>query len=58
MALSRQKKSERVPPDEIGQIGSPDTPKDYFTREEVERMSQEEVSKNLDIINKSQPKWK
>lgn len=57
-ALNRQKKSERVPPDEIGQVGSPDTPKDYFTRDEVERMSQEEVSKNLDIINKSQPKWK
>ncbi len=32
--------------------------KDYFSRAEVEKMSAEEVSKNLEIIKKSMKKWK
>lgn len=31
---------------------------DYFTREEVEKMSREEVRKNLSIIEKSMKKWR
>ena len=32
--------------------------KDYFSRAEVERMSPDEVTKNLEIIKKSMKKWK
>lgn len=44
-------------PPEIGKV-KPYTPaKDYYTREEVEAMSQEEVSRNYDAIRESMTKW-
>ena len=32
--------------------------KDYFTPAEVDRMSEEEIEKNLENIKKSMKKWK
>jgi hypothetical protein len=58
IAVEREKASKRTLPEEIGQVNSPSTEKDYFTREEVENMSEEEVMRNLDKINKSSEKWK
>lgn len=42
-----------------GSLSSTNTPEDgYFTREQVLKMSQDEVEKNLDKIRASMPKWK
>lgn len=42
-----------------GALSSPNTPDNsYYTREQVQNMSQEEVSKNLDKIRASMRKWK
>lgn len=46
-----------VAPAEVGKVNQSAAPKDYFTREEVQGMSQEEVHKNYDIIRKSMSKW-
>lgn len=46
-----------VAPPEVGKVNQSEAPKDYFTREEVQGMSQEEVHKNYDIIRKSMSKW-
>lgn len=43
----------------MGDINSTETKeKDYFTREEVEKMSQEDVRKNFEKIRLSQSKWR
>ena len=42
-----------------GSLSSPDMEEgDFFTREDVKKMSQAEVHKNWDKILKSQKKWK
>ena len=47
-----------VPPEPVGKVNAEPAPKDYFTREEVESMSQAEVSKNFDAIRRSMSQWK
>lgn len=45
-------------PPVVGAVSTNTKPEtDYFTREEVAAMSQEEVSKNFDLIRKSMTKW-
>lgn len=45
-------------PPVVGAVATSTKPEtDYFTREEVAAMSQEEVSKNFDLIRKSMTKW-
>jgi hypothetical protein len=45
-------------PPVVGAVATNTKPEtDYFTREEVAAMSQEEVSKNFDLIRKSMTKW-
>ena len=46
-----------TPPAEVGKVNQSEAPKDYFTKEEVEAMTQEEVHKNYDTIRKSMSKW-
>lgn len=42
-----------------GSLTSPETSdNDFFTREQVAKMSQEEVHKNFDKIRKSMTQWK
>lgn len=45
------------PPEEVGKVNQSSAPKDYYTREEVQAMSQEEVHKNYDTIRKSMSRW-
>lgn len=44
-------------PPEIGKVKPYTAAKDYYTKEEVESMSQEEVSQNYDAIRQSMTKW-
>lgn len=46
-----------TPPAEVGKVNQSSAPKDYFTKEEVQAMTQDEVHKNYDIIRKSMSKW-
>ena len=46
-----------TPPTEVGKVNQSEVPKDYFTKEEVQAMTQEEVHKNYDVIRKSMSKW-
>lgn len=45
------------PPAEIGKVNQSSGPKDFYTKEEVESMTQEEVHKNYDAIRKSMSQW-
>ena len=44
-------------PEPVGQVNQSPAEKDFFTREEVEAMSKEQVSKNYDAIRRSMTKW-
>lgn len=46
-----------VAPEEVGAVNQSTGPKDFYTREEVKAMSQEEVHKNYDVIRKSMSQW-
>ena len=46
------------PPKSMGKAKTAPPEKDFFTKEEVEAMSQSEVSKNYDKIRKSMGRWK
>lgn len=46
------------PPKSMGKAKTAPPEKDFFTKEEVETMSQSEVSKNYDKIRKSMGRWK
>lgn len=52
-----KQKTSSTPPAEIGKINQSETEKDFFTKEEVEAMSEDEIKKNLRKIEKSQAKW-
>ena len=57
-AMQAKKAAEQTkPPKEVGQVNQSTAPKEYYTREEVQGMSQEEVSKNYDAIRKSMSQW-
>lgn len=45
------------PPEEVGKVNQSSEPKDYFSKEEVEGMSHDEVKKNYDAIRKSMSRW-
>ncbi len=51
--LKAQKPGQGVPSEKP----VPKKGKDFYTREEVERMTKEEISQNLDAINSSMSKW-
>lgn len=58
-AIRRKRNAGRKQPPSMGAVATGgNEPKDYFTKEEVQRMSQAEVKKNLDVINKSMKRWK
>lgn len=44
-------------PEPVGEVNQSSAPKDYFTKEEVESMTQEQVKKNYDAIRRSMSKW-
>lgn len=46
-----------TPPAEVGKVNQSEGPKDYYSKEEVEGMSQAEVRKNYDAIRKSMMQW-
>lgn len=50
-------KTTPTPPAEIGKINESSVQKDFYTKEEVEAMTAEEVEKNLPKIEQSMKKW-
>lgn len=44
-------------PEPVGRVEDSGDTKDYFTREEVEAMSKDDVHKNYDAIRRSMTKW-
>lgn len=52
-----QEKTKIVPPRSIGKLEPDKVDSDFYTREEVQAMSREEVSKNYAAIRKSMQKW-
>lgn len=44
-------------PDVIGKVNRSPAPKDFYTEAEVDAMSDDDIRKNLDIIQKSMSKW-
>lgn len=46
-----------TPPAEVGKVNQSEGEKDYYTREEVQGMSQAEVHKHYDAIRKSMSQW-
>ena len=59
VAYNAIKASKPQAPPTMGDINSTEAKeKDYFTREDVEKMTQEEVRKNFDKIRLSQSKWR
>ncbi len=54
----KQDKTSYKPPEEVGSLSQGKGQKDFYTFEEVENMTEEEINKNYDVIMKSQAKWK
>lgn len=54
---AKQNAEKATPPEEVGQVNQSSAPKDFYTREEVQGMSQEEVHKHYDAIRKSMSQW-
>ena len=50
-------KTTPTPPAEIGKLNESSVQKDFYTKEEVEAMTAEEVEKNLPKIEQSMKKW-
>lgn len=55
---AKEAKTKVNPPKPIGKVESAPTDSDFFSREEVEAMSDEEIDKNFTAIKKSMSKWK
>lgn len=53
-----EEKTTPTPPAEIGKVNQSSVEKDFYTKEEVEAMTAEEVEKNLQKIEVSMKKWK
>lgn len=53
-----EEKTTPTPPAEIGKVNQSSVEKDFYTKEEVEAMTAEEVEKNLQKIEISMKKWK
>lgn len=53
-----EEKTTPTPPAEIGKVNQSSVEKDFYTKEEVEAMTAEEVEKNLPKIEVSMKKWK
>ena len=56
-AKAEQEHNKVVPPKPPGKIGVTEHEKEYFTKEEVQKMSPAEIEKNYDKIRASQMKW-
>lgn len=54
---SKKEREHRTAPEEVGNVNTAPKEKDFFTKQEVENMSQEQVHKNYEIIRKSMAKW-
>lgn len=55
---AKEAKTKVNPPKPIGKVESAPVDSDYYSKEEVDAMSQEEIEKNYDAIMKSMKKWK
>ena len=56
-AQAKKAKEKITPPEPPGKVNSAPAEKDYYSKDEVANMSQEEVSKNYDKIRASMSKW-
>lgn len=56
-AKTRMEKEQRNPPKEIGAVNKTPAEKDFYSKTEVEAMSDEDISKNYQAIRKSMQKW-
>ena len=56
-AIAKKEKETKSPAKPPGKIGQSGGEKDFFTKEEVEQMSPEEVHKNYEKIKTSMKKW-
>lgn len=57
-ATKAKEEAENVkPPEEVGKVNQSAPPKDFYTREEVQAMSQKEVHEHYDAIRKSMSQW-
>jgi len=56
-AYMAEKNDKPTPPKPIDDIEEAGGNKTFFTKEEVEKMTDEQIEKNLDIINQSSRKW-
>lgn len=54
----QMQKNKNKPPKAMGKVKASPPQKDFFTRDEVEAMSQAEVKKNFEKIRNSMSKWK
>ena len=54
---AKESKTKINPPKPIGNVNTTKADSDYFTKEEVEAMSDEELEANLDVIERSWKKW-
>ena len=59
IARAKEERTKRTPPPEIGKVNTGTTPeKGYYTAEEVKAMTQDEVSRHWDKIQKSRARWR
>ena len=56
-SIAKKEKETKSPANPPGKVGQSAAKKDFFTKEEVSQMSQEEVHKHYDTIRKSMPRW-
>lgn len=54
---AKESAEKATPPEAPGKVNQSEGPKDFYTKEEVEGMTQAEVRKNYDAIRKSMSKW-
>lgn len=54
---AKESAEKTVAPEEVGKVNQSAPPKDYYTREEVQAMSQKEVHEHYDAIRKSMSQW-
>ena len=55
---AREAKEKITPPKTVGKVATTKGESSYFTKEEVEAMSDEDIDKNWDAIQKSYKQWK
>lgn len=56
-AKAKERAEKTTPPKEVGKVNQSTGSSDYYTREEVQSMSQEEVHQHYDAIRKSMSQW-